>query len=65
MMLFKNKIFYIGSDEEAAHIGCLVPTGFAGHLVVDMLAVDDEVVEKDVTHLALVVIAMNDRCCGR
>lgn len=37
--LFEGYVLRMLADEDAGEVGRLVPTGFAGHLVVDVLAV--------------------------
>ena len=38
--LFEGNVPHMLADEDAGEVGRLVPTGFARHLAVDVLAVD-------------------------
>ena len=53
-------VAYEGGDE----VGSAVPTGFAGHVIIDEATVDFQAFEGDVLHTALFVVAVDDGHVG-
>ena len=51
----------VGADEDAGHVGRLVPFGFARHIVIDGFSVYDKILEPDIGHLPIRRIAANHR----
>ncbi len=60
MGLFEYDIIYMFADVYAGHVARLIPCGFAGHSVGDMLSVDYKIVKRDVAHGACLVISRDD-----
>lgn len=65
MLLFSEcEVLHMLAYEDVGHVGGLVPSGLAGHVVADERAVDGEVLEADVLHLALLVVSRDDAHVG-
>lgn len=47
--------------EDSCHVAGLVPFGLAGHVIGDPYTVDNEIVERDIAYLAILVVAGDDR----
>ncbi len=62
--LLKRYVVNMLPYETVEHVGGLVPFGLAGHVVADLLAVDDKVLETDVADPTVVVIAGDDAHVG-
>ena len=51
--------------KKASHVCCLIPFGFAWHIIRYTCAVDDKVLEGNSPHFALFVETGDDRMFGR
>lgn len=48
------------SDEHIGEVRCLIPTGLARHLVVNLLTVDLQILKTDVVDAAVLIVAGQD-----
>lgn len=65
MLFAKYNIIYMVAHEDKYIVSRFVPTGLAGHIVVDGTAVDFQALESDVVNTTLFVVTIDDGDVGR
>ena len=53
------------ADVDAGHVGCHVPFRLRRHRIIDVLAVQDEILEAHVRDAPRLIIARDDQIGGR